>query len=495
MPVTDLNGLEQCEKEPLANSGLIQPNGVLLFIEKVSGQVRYVSDNAATLLGQEPDELLDLDGKDWLEQILPDLVSWPASAGRRMHFPAAVDLGFGEVDVLISGTSAGWLIEFEASQPTSIDFAAIRLARPQGSIDAIGLQVVRQNLVDAIAQTTGYDRVMLYQFHHDWSGEVLAEAADEGKGSYLGLRFPATDIPAIARNLYAQTPYRHIPDSSAAPVAIKTRVGTAAALDLTWSDLRSVSPVHMQYLANMNVLSSFSTSIMMDGKLWGLIASHDDTAKVIPLAAREKCKELASEFVQVLSDYRTSVQRDLYQAVVDVVEPIRGSLAIGSDVASAIGAQHSAIMGLTGATSAALFVGDAVTTWGAALASDTLQTIHDWCLKFQADPVFCLDDLPAKLETAQSMPQSCGVLGLSMRAKAFNNSLVSLYVFRPEEAGEIAWAGNPNKPAELAGDGKSLSPRSSFDKWIEVRTGHSRAWEEDARFAGQQLRELLSTSL
>jgi hypothetical protein len=134
MPVTDLNGLEQCEKEPLANSGLIQPNGVLLFIEKVSGQIRYVSENAANLLGQEPDELLDLDGKDWLEQILPDLVSWPASAGRRMHFPAVVDLGFGELDVLISGTSAGWLIEFEASQPTSIDFAAIRLARPQGPI-------------------------------------------------------------------------------------------------------------------------------------------------------------------------------------------------------------------------------------------------------------------------------------------------------------------------------------------------------------------------
>ena len=112
MPVTDFSALQQCEKEPLANSGLIQPNGVLLYVEKASGKIRYVSENAASLLGEGPDDLLDLDGKDWLEQNLPDLVSWPASAGRRMHFPSGVDMGQGDLDVLISGTSAGWIIEF-----------------------------------------------------------------------------------------------------------------------------------------------------------------------------------------------------------------------------------------------------------------------------------------------------------------------------------------------------------------------------------------------
>lgn len=495
MPINESISLEQCEKEPLANSGLIQPNGVLLFIDKVNGQIQYVSDNSISLLGENPEQLLGIDGKDWLEQNLPALVAWPANAGRRMHFPNGVDLGFGDLDVLISATSSGWIVEFEASLNTTINYSAIRLNRPSVKLDEAIIQELRQDLVEAIFKTTGYDRVMLYQFQHDWSGEVLAEATEPGRGSYLGLRFPASDIPAIARNLYAQTPYRHVPDSGAAPVAIKSRVGSSTELDLTWSDLRSVSPVHMQYLSNMNVLSSFSTSIMMDGKLWGLIASHDDSAKVIPLAARENCKELAVEFVQIMSDYRNSVQRALYDATLKFVDPIRVMLANDSDIASAIGSQYSSLMNMTGATSVALFVENVVTTSGSAPPTDVLLSIHDWCLKHQSDSVFCLDNLPAVMGVANGMTQYCGVLGISIRARKLNNSLVSLYFFRPEEASEIAWAGNPNKPVELAGNNRGLSPRSSFDKWVEVRTGHSRAWDDDIRFVGQQLRELLSASL
>ncbi len=496
MPATDLNALQQCEKEPLANSGMIQPNGVLLYIEKTGSKIRYVSENSASLLGEGPEELLGLDGKDWLEQNLTDLASWPSGAGRRMHFPAAVDMGHGALDVLISGASGGWLVEFELSRSTDFDLQTITISPPAGTLDAAGLQALRQNLVDAVAKTTGYDRVMLYQFQPDWSGEVLAEAVDAGRGSYLGLRFPASDIPAIARNLYAQTPYRHIPDSSAAPVAIKTASGSGTVLDLTWSDLRSVSPVHMQYLANMGVLSSFSTSIMMDGKLWGLVACHDNSAKVIPLEAREHCKNLAAEFVKQMSDYRNSVQRDLYAAAVEAVTPIRNMLAGSqSDIAGAISAQLPRMATLTGASAAALFVGDVTRTAGNVPGADELRAIHDWCLKNQADPVFSMDDLSARMGRAASLPLSSGVLGVSLRARQMNNALVNIYLFRPEEAGEIAWAGNPNKPVEQAVGSQSLSPRSSFDKWVEVRNGHSRAWEEDARFIGQQLRDLIAASL
>lgn len=495
MPVTDSKALLECEKEPLANSGLIQPNGVLIYVEKTSRKIRYASENSASLVGESPEELLGQDGKDWLEQNLPALVSWPASAGRRMHFPAGVDMGHGDLDVLISGTSAGWLVEFEASQQASADLDACCIWRPADTLDADGLLRLRQSLVDAVANATGYDRVMLYQFHPDWSGEVLAEAVESGRGSYLGLRFPASDIPAIARSLYAQTPYRHIPDSSAKPVAIKSHAGSGVELDLTWSDLRSVSPVHMQYLSNMQVLSSFSTSIMMDGKLWGLVACHDDTAKVIPLAARERCKSLAADFVAVMSEYRNSVQRDLYAAAQSVAAPIRAGLEGGGDISATICSQLPKMAGLAGATAAAMFVGDVVKTWGPLPDEDALRSIHDWCVKNQPDPVFALDDLPARTGSPADLVQSSGVLGISMRAKRLNSALVSVYLFRPEEAGEIAWAGNPNKPVEQAAGGQGLSPRSSFEKWVEVRNGYSRAWEEDSRFVGQQLRELIATAL
>ena len=327
MSTADTNALQQCENEPLANSGLIQPNGVLLYIDKNSSEIRYASENAASLLGEGPDELLGLDGKDWLEQNLAGLVSWPASAGRRMHFPAGVDMGFGDLDVLISGTSGGWIVEFEASQHSAVDLAGIRLVRGAGRLDAAGLQALRQSLVDSVAKATGYDRVMLYQFDPDWSGDVLAEAVDAGRGSYLGLRFPASDIPAIARNLYAQTPYRHIPDSAAAPVAIKSRAGTGTALDLTWSDLRSVSPVHMQYLSNMHVLSSFSTSIMVDGKLWGLFACHHYAPQRLTFERRSVTELFSQMFSMRLESRERQLTVEFERRARDISDQLLGAVA------------------------------------------------------------------------------------------------------------------------------------------------------------------------
>jgi two-component system, chemotaxis family, sensor kinase Cph1 len=487
--------LRQCEMEPLANSGLIQPHGVLIYIDKASGLIQYVSANSPTLLGEAPTNLLGQDGKDWMEQNLPDLVSLPAGAGKRSHLQAGLDMGCGELDVLVSATSGGWMVEFERSVSASANLQDIRLDRPNGPIDAQVLGLVQRRLVDAVAKTTGYDRVMLYQFHPDWSGEVLAEAADKVQGSYLGLRFPASDIPAIARGLYAQTPYRHIPDSSAQPVSILSRQGTGSALDLTWSDLRSVSPVHMEYLTNMRVGSSFSVSIMVDGKLWGLVACHHSQPQTIPLPAREHAKQLVQTFVQVYSEYRNVVRRNLFVALERAIEPVREAGNAGHDWAQLLGQKQPDLAALTGTTSAALVVGDTLHDWGEHASEAQLRAIHAWCLKHQSDPVFFLDNLPTQMGLSQDMANTCGLMGLIIRARKLNNALVSLYLFRPEESSEIAWAGNPNKPVEDTAQGQRLSPRRSFEKWVEVRHGYSRAWEDDVRFVGQQLRELLAASV
>lgn len=109
--------------------------------------------------------------------------------------------------------------------------------------------------------------------------------------------------------------------------------------------------------------------------------------------------------------------------------------------------------------------------------------------------MFSLDNLPAQMGMSQTMADTCGVLGLSIRARKLNNALISVYLFRPEESSEIAWAGNPNKPVEDTAHGQRLSPRRSFEKWVEVRHGYCRAWEDDVLFVGQQLRELLAGSV
>lgn len=492
MTTIDATAFAECEKEPLANSGHIQPNGVLLFIDKTSGAFRYASANAQDMLGQSAEELLGTSGREWVEQNLPDLVSLPANAGKRMHFPRGLDMGMGELDVLISATSAGWLLEFEFAQDMEEDPASVRLIEPSRQLDAAAMQAVRQSLVECVARASGFDRVMLYQFAEDWSGNVLAETVQVQQGEYLGLRFPASDIPAIARNLYAQTPYRHIPDSSASPVPLLGKAGSGNLLDLTWSDLRSVSPMHMQYLSNMNVLSSFSVSVMVEGKLWGLVACHHPEPRIIPLAARERCKELAAEFVQVLQAYRKSVQRAIYDRVVSMLEPVRTATEQGQSLSDALAGKFPELSALTGATSGVIFVGDQMRVLGGSPDPDAARKVHAWAMQTHGEPVFATDSLTAEMQESGPLGGLRGVLGISLRAQKMGNALVGIYLFRPEEAGEVAWAGNPNKPLESTPTGQKLSPRSSFEKWVQVRSGQSRPWGEDERFAADQLREHLT---
>ena len=479
----------ECERERLANSGLIQSYGVLLFIDKHSGAFRYVSANGASLLGEDQQALLGQDGRDWLEQYLPDLTDLPNSAGQRLHLIGALDLGCGELDVLISPNSAGWLLEFEPTVADEGDPRAHRLLAVQPPIDSAKLEQLQHSLVDVVSAVTGYDRVMLYQFHPDWSGEVLAETVRTSKGAYLGLRFPAADIPAIARGLYAQTPYRHIPDAAAAPIALLSLTGDGAALDLTWSDLRSVSTVHAQYLHNMNVRSSFSVSILVEGKLWGLIACHHPEPRTISLQSRLRCKELATEFVESLQTVRKTAQRAIYEALTACLAPMKANVAQGMALPAAIACEFPTLARLFGAPSGALFSDNALTLFGEPQDPGPVQTLHQWCLRNQGEPVFALDHLPAPIGQADTKVH--GVLSVSWRARRLDNALIQLYLLRPEEAGEIAWAGNPDKPLESTPDGQRLSPRHSFEKWVEVRHGYSRAWDEDSLFAATQLREQL----
>ena len=493
MTACDPPQILECEQERLANSGLIQPWGALLFIDRQSGVFSYVSANSGSVLGEDPRALLGQDGRDWLEQYLPELVDLPTNAGTRVHRIGALDLGRGALDVLICPTSAGWFLEFEPTIPDEGDPRAHQLLSLQPPLAAAKIQQLQQSLVEVVSAVTGYDRVMLYQFHPDWSGEVLAETVQASKGTYLGLRFPASDIPAIARGLYAQSPYRHIPDAVAAPIALLGLGGEGAALDLSRSDLRSVSPVHVQYLQNMNVRSSFSVSVIVQGKLWGLIACHHPEPMSISLQSRLRCKDLAGSFAETLQGLRKTAQRAIFEALTDCLAPVKASVAQGAVLPEALAGAFPTLARLFGASSGALVIDNALSLFGELQDPATLETLRQWCLRNQGEPVFALDYLPEPLRRALGTGGDPihGVLSVGLRAKTLDNALVSIYLLRPEEAGEIAWGGNPEKPLESTPDGQRLSPRHSFDKWVQVRHGYSRAWDQDCLFAAHQLREQL----
>lgn len=492
MPYT----IADCEKEPLANSGLIQANGALLFLAKSDLTFRYVSENCGEFLGEAPDELLGADGGEWLELNIPDLVELPKGAGKRVHLMRGVDLGLGELDILISPTSSGWLLEFEFSRDAEQDPASFKLIDWQEPIDQVGLDTIQNSLVEQISAVTGYDRVMLYQFAPDWSGVVLAEKVTRSPGTYLSLRFPATDIPEIARKLYAQTPYRHIPDTVAEQVPILARQGEGTDLDLTWSDLRSVSPLHIEYLTNMNVGSSFSTSIMVEGKLWGLVACHNPESRLIPLEARQRCKELVEEYVEALLNYRHSVERSLLDSLTASLEPLRSGLQQGAALLDTLNDHCLALNSLLGASGCAVVVNDEPYSIGQeTLSPEQLAALHQWCSKSMSDTVYATDNLSAAWVDAPGDLPVCGVLTVAVRARQLASGNIYLYFFRPEEVSEVAWAGNPEKPVEASGEKVKISPRKSFERWVQVRKGFSKNWLEDQLFIAGQMQQQLSSWL
>jgi light-regulated signal transduction histidine kinase (bacteriophytochrome) len=489
--------LDACEREPLAHSGLIQDTGVLLHVDRSSGLISFVSENAKFFLGDGPSELVGTDGRAWIQDFLPDSGELPSAAGRRLLLKRALDLGYGELDVLISATATGWLIELERSLAAAVDPSRVQLQAVPDLIDASALAAAQQDLVESIAQATGYDRVMLYEFKADWSGEVLAEKVTRSAGTYLGLRFPASDIPAIARALYAQTPYRHIPDVSREPIAILGASGQGSALDLTWSDLRSVSPVHREYLRNMEVAASFSVSVMVEGQLWGLVACHHPEALTVPVASRLRCQELVLQHVSTLVAYRRRTQTAQLEQLEVALAPLAVVPAADADIAQTCQGSLAAMARLLDAEAAALVVDDQVGQSGSTEDPGWLRQMHAWCVANQTATIAAHEHLPDAVRppTRPSSGGACGLLSISVRARRHGNRLVGFYFFRPEEAVEIAWAGSPEKPIQTTAGLAKLSPRHSFDKWVEVRTGFSRPWDPLTMFTATQLQRRLESIL
>lgn len=490
--------LNACEQERLTHSGFIQDEGVLLHVDRESGLISFVSANAAAFIGDPPADLIGADGRAWLRDFLPDAGDPPSGAGRRLLLRRALDLGFGELDALLSATASGWLIELEPALEPPVDPARIQLAPTPEVPDDAALAAARQDLVDRVAEATGYDRVMLYEFKADWSGEVLAERVGRSRGTYLGLRFPASDIPAIARALYAQTPYRHIPDVAGTPVALLGAAGQGAALDLTWSDLRSVSPVHREYLRNMGVAASFSVSVMVEGKLWGLVACHNPEPFRVPVATRLRCQELVAQHVVLLTAHR----RRLQSAQLERLERALALVGAISEAETAITERFreplADLARLLQAEAGAMVMDDQVVRSRAGDDPERVRRLHGWCLAHQSESVAAHERLPDEALGAASQTATGnihGLLSIHVRAKRHGNRLVGFYFFRPEESLEIAWAGNPEKPMEVSAGAVKLSPRHSFNKWVEVRGGFSRPWDELALFTATQLRRRLEALL
>jgi len=501
--------LEECEREALHRIGAVQPYGALLGGSAGDGTVRFASADlddwvgqpAANVLGQPLEVLLKALAVDQAEALALAVAAMapqpaPAIQAEKRLLPGLVRGRRGEMDALLCCSEDTWLMELQPALTPELRHQAYQpvphgLYRMPQSPDEWQQQC--RFLAEQMRAGSGFERVMVYRFRDDGSGEVIAESAAEGLAPYLGLRYPAADIPQIARNLYLANRHRQIPDVASEPVAILC--ANEQAPDLTLSDLRAVSPVHIQYLKNMGVTASLSFPVVLNRRLWGLIACHHRRPRALPLPVRERCAEMVQVFALGLSGYQTSrrlkalttTDRDIER----LIHGIRG-LESGSEPSYRLG---EALLELVGAGGAALLEEGVpgMLLFGRTPDPDAIHAQLSWLRSTQAEPIFATDALSTLLPAAAaSKDRASGLLAVRVGLFVDGERRERTFLWwRPEQPQTVSWAGDPRKSALFDAQSRTLSPRSSFETWVETMSGHSEPWSETDLLMAKKFRGLI----
>jgi light-regulated signal transduction histidine kinase (bacteriophytochrome) len=474
--------LTECDKEPIHIPGSIQPHGVLLALAEPALTVTQVSANTADVFGLEPprllgrplDTLLDAPSQGRLIEAL-------RSARPQEDNPFPVTVGSRVFDGIVHRHQGATLLELEPAQATTGDDAwrlqrllQRSLSRMQETKSLLELCVT---VVTEVRRLTGFERVMLYRFDEEENGEVLAEDKLEGLDAYLGHHYPASDIPQQARRLYLLNWLRIIPDRDYRPVPIlpSLRPDNQQPLDLSFSVLRSVSPIHVEYMRNLGLRASMSISLVLGGRLWGLISCvNHSSPRYIPYQVRTMCELIGRITSQQLGAKAELEAQEARGKLRGLQQHLVGAMRAEGEVALAGLTRHPAeLTALVGASGAAVVSEGTCWTTGRVPSEEAIAGLVQWLRETVKQEVFLTKALPRQYAPAAAFQEvASGLLAISLPKP------VPDYVlwFRPEVIQTVNWGGNPLKPVEVEGPQPRLHPRRSFELWKEVVHATSLPW-------------------
>ncbi|MGA0617720.1 HWE histidine kinase domain-containing protein [Paracoccus sp. KR1-242] len=476
--------LSNCDREPIHIPGTIQPHGCLLACDNAGRRIIWHSQNVAEMLGLpcQPAgrDLSEIIGHENAHRLLNSLAisgSRPQPSlifGMRIH-----DRLF---DVSAHRFNGRAIIEFEpATDNVGEIFGLSRIIRSRlrGLQDPTTLVEMAAALIQA---QIGYDRVMIYELGPDGSGKVVSEAKQDHLESFLGQYFPASDIPQQARALYLRHPIRVIGNASCETVRLVGEFSDdEQPLDLSYAHLRSVSPIHCEYLRNMGVAASMSVSVIINGALWGMIACHHYTPKVLGMAERGAA-EMIGEFFSMHLDALTRRQaRHLEREARQTIDRLLKDASRGADVASALSNRLTDLAGIIEADGLALYFDGEWTPLGYAPTLAQVRPLLRHIDERFRGQIFSNSHLGVTLPDADELTAGfAGALAVPLSQRSEN----ALIFFRREVVQTVNWAGDPTKTYESGPLGDRLTPRKSFAIWKETVRGTSTPWSEnDLRFA------------
>lgn len=467
--------LEHCDSEPIHIPGTIQPNGVLIAMRPADFVITYTSDNSAELLNHAPQDLLGRSAEAVfgrkIAHALRNALQTPVAALRRV--PMGRFTLFGEPLEAHAFLSDGHLVvEFEPSIDVAWSDAEL-----SARIGELFLQINQQTSVDSLLQAavrwlevlSGFDRVMIYRFNEDQSGEVVAERNNSGREDFLNLCFPHWDIPKQARAIMLKLPLRMLPDIKADPVPLRAASDDLPPLDISLAHLRGMSRVHVQYLENMGVRATMTLSIVVEGKLWGLIAFHNYD----PMVPAPRLRAIVLPFIDYFNvKLAHLIQADATEAREQarrILEDIRQHHGDGAELSTIIAGNPMPLLDQFNAKGMAIRLSGEWQAFGRTIPA---QEIDGLIAEVQtAKSVIATDSVGARLTGTQWMETGlAGALAFSLGGDDV------VVIFREAIEAQIKWAGRPEKQITRDGATYRLSPRGSFALYIETIRNRSAPW-------------------
>lgn len=494
--------ITNCDRELIHIPGRIQSHGFMVVIDATTF-IRYYSDNITEFIDVTIQDLIghkiDIVEEKFIECQPLGFISQLIYLGKNnksfeLTNPFLLTLAGKPFFLIISTSADSYILEFE---PAVSDFDLNAQKKINRSISEMltekNVQKLLFNTARQVKNIIRFDRVMIYKFSEKGHGQVVAEEKEPELESWLGMHYPASDIPKQARELYKINLTRLIADVQADTAAISTSADNGKPLDLSFSQLRAVSPMHIQYLKNMGVCSSFSISLLYKHELWGLIACHNYSPRFIDYKSRDTSKmlgQILSSALEFRQDEENQITKQIYETN---ISQLAKSLQKHDSIISALTSDEVTILNMTNASGCILVYDGKTILLGHCPNEIQIEGLLDFIKTNTREAIYSTASLSEIYPPAKEFEKVASGLMLAVLSNMEENYIIWL---KPERKQTMNWAGNPEKPVEVNQGGyMNLSPRRSFETWAEVVSGTSENWSLTEKNAVKRLKEEITYSI
>lgn len=493
--------LTNCDREPIHILGKVQTHGFLIAADTQTGSITYISENLPAYIKEEAKNFLGtniIEAEKKLQlsnsqlTLSQRLTVNNSSKGFEINNPYYIELNKEPYNLIISISGNNHVYEFEPSSFDEVDIQKVIGRSVSQILSKTSITSLLSEAASEIKNIIDYDRVMIYKFDEEGHGQVIAEQKNDNLEPFLGLYYPASDIPKQARELYKINLTRIVADVDSESAAIITHLQNEP-LDLTHSVLRAVSPIHIQYLKNMGVKASFSISLITKGELWGLIACHNYVPKFINFKVRDASK-LIGQILSSALEYRQG-EEDVaeFNLLSEAATNLNNSIESENFLTDALTRNAINIQNITTAKGVALLFDNKITCIGNTPTEKQIVEMAKWIIDNTQDTIYYTHRFPEVFLPAQAYSNVASGVIVCVVSKNLSEMIIW---FKPEQITNINWAGNPEKAVEISDDGMlQLLPRKSFKSWTEIVKNTSTKWNRAEITAVLQIKDRITYAI